>query len=52
VQALQKESGFVDIDQIHKDAWPALMADLTATKPSIIASAFGMLRFYLPFFPR
>jgi superfamily II DNA/RNA helicase len=51
-EALQKESGFVDVDQIQEDAWPALMADLTAAKPSIIASAFGMLPFYLPFFPR
>jgi len=48
MQTLQKESGFVDVDQIQEDAWPALMADLTVAKPSIIASAFGMLSFYLP----
>jgi hypothetical protein len=47
-EALQKVSGFVDVDQIHKDAWPALMADLTAEGPSIIASAFGMIHFMCP----
>ncbi len=38
----------MDVDQIHEDAWPALMADLTAEEPSIIASAFGMIQFLLP----
>ncbi|KAH9553102.1 hypothetical protein CY35_09G101900 [Sphagnum magellanicum] len=47
-EALQKESGFVDVDQIQEDAWPALMADLTAAKPSIIASAFGFTRRFQP----
>jgi hypothetical protein len=47
-EALQKVSGFVDVDQIHKDAWPALMADLTAEGPSIIASAFGFTRRFQP----
>ncbi|CAM6036449.1 unnamed protein product [Sphagnum compactum] len=47
-EALQKESGFVDVDQIQEDAWPALMADLTVAKPSIIASAFGFTRRFQP----
>jgi hypothetical protein len=38
---LQEISGFADVDRIHEDAWPALMADLTSKGPSIIASAFG-----------
>ncbi|CAK9266573.1 unnamed protein product [Sphagnum jensenii] len=47
-EGLQKASGFVDVDQIHEDAWPALMADLTAEEPSIIASAFGFTRRFQP----
>jgi hypothetical protein len=50
IQGLQKASGFVDVDQIHEGAWPALMADLTAEEPSIIASAFGMIQFYFQMF--
>lgn len=41
VQTLQEVSGFIDVDRVHKDARPALMADLVSDEHSIIASAFG-----------
>ncbi|CAM6028742.1 unnamed protein product [Sphagnum balticum] len=47
-EALQEVSGFADVDRIHEDAWPALMADLTSKGPSIIASAFGFTRRFQP----
>jgi hypothetical protein len=47
-EALQEISGFADVDRIHEDAWPALMADLTSKGPSIIASAFGFTRRFQP----
>lgn len=43
VQTLQEVSGFIDADRVHKDARPALMADLVSEEHSIIASAFGMI---------
>ena len=41
MQTLQEVSGFIDVDRVHKDARPALMADLVSDEHSIIASAFG-----------
>lgn len=43
MQTLQEVSGFIDADRVHKDARPALMADLVSEEHSIIASAFGMI---------
>jgi len=35
-------SGFIDIDKINQDAWPALVADLSAGEQGIVAQAFGL----------
>ncbi|PWA96954.1 hypothetical protein CTI12_AA034220 [Artemisia annua] len=40
---LQQCSGFIDIDKINPDAWPALIADLSAGEQGIIALAFEEL---------
>ena len=42
-QNLYQISGFIDIDKIHPDACPALVADITAGEQGIIALAFGEL---------
>lgn len=36
-------SGYIDFDKIDKDAWPALVADLSAGEQGITALAFGIL---------
>ncbi|KAE8729942.1 hypothetical protein F3Y22_tig00003041pilonHSYRG00266 [Hibiscus syriacus] len=41
-------SGFIDIDKINPDAWPALVADLSAGEQGIIALAFGFTRLFQP----
>ncbi|XWS61180.1 hypothetical protein CRYUN_Cryun07bG0103600 [Craigia yunnanensis] len=41
-------SGFIDIDKINPDAWPALVADLSGGEQGIIALAFGCTRLFLP----
>ena len=41
LQMLYKLSGFRDIDKINPDAWPALVADLSAGDQGIISLAFG-----------
>ena len=41
LQILQQCSGFIDIDKINPDAWPALIADLSAGEQGIVALAFG-----------
>ncbi|KAG1359590.1 hypothetical protein COCNU_08G010360 [Cocos nucifera] len=41
-------SGFIDIDKINPDAWPALVADLSAGDQSITALAFGFTRIFQP----
>ncbi|XP_008778820.2 uncharacterized protein LOC103698557 isoform X2 [Phoenix dactylifera] len=41
-------SGFIDIDKINPDAWPALVADLSAGDRSITAFAFGFTRLFQP----
>lgn len=45
---LWQKSGFIDIDKIHEDAWPALLADLSSGEHSIIAVAFGYTRLFQP----
>ncbi|KAG5230687.1 Chloroplast thylakoid membrane [Salix suchowensis] len=41
-------SGFRDIDKINPDAWPALVADLSAGDQGIISLAFGCTRLFQP----
>ncbi|KAG8652923.1 uncharacterized protein LOC110617070 isoform X2 [Manihot esculenta] len=41
-------SGFRDIDKINPDAWPALIADLSAGDQGIISLAFGCTRLFQP----
>lgn len=38
---LYRIAGFIDIDKIHPDACPALVADILAGEQGIIALAFG-----------
>ncbi|KAA3455834.1 plectin-like isoform X5 [Gossypium australe] len=38
---LYQISGFIDIDKINPDAWPAVVADMSAGEQGIIALAFG-----------
>lgn len=45
---LWQKSGFIDIDKIHEDAWPALLADLSSGEQSIVAVAFGYTRLFQP----
>eukprot|EP00252_Welwitschia_mirabilis_P016855 TRINITY_DN374_c0_g1_i1.p1 TRINITY_DN374_c0_g1~~TRINITY_DN374_c0_g1_i1.p1 ORF type:complete len:930 (+),score=267.69 TRINITY_DN374_c0_g1_i1:295-3084(+) len=46
-KALWEKSGFLDADKIHKDAWPALFADLSSEQ-SIVGVAFGYTRLFQP----
>ncbi|XVF50840.1 hypothetical protein PTKIN_Ptkin04bG0136200 [Pterospermum kingtungense] len=45
---LYQVSGFIDIDKINPDAWPALVADLSTGEQGIIALAFGCTRLFQP----
>ncbi|KAJ7969939.1 Chloroplast thylakoid membrane, putative isoform 1 [Quillaja saponaria] len=45
---LYELSGFIDIDKIHPDACPALVADLAAGEHGIVALAFGYTRLFQP----
>ncbi|CAN1180664.1 hypothetical protein LINPERHAP2_LOCUS34888 [Linum perenne] len=45
---LYQVSGFRDIDRIHPDAWPSLVADLSAGDQGIISLAFGCTRLFQP----
>ncbi|TYH57980.1 hypothetical protein ES332_D08G125300v1 [Gossypium tomentosum] len=47
-EILYQLSGFIDIDKINPDAWPALVADLSTGEPGIIALAFGCTRLFKP----
>ncbi|KAF2320407.1 hypothetical protein GH714_027534 [Hevea brasiliensis] len=47
-QILYQLSGFRDIDKINPDAWPALIADLSAGDQGIISLAFGCTRLFQP----
>ncbi|KAK9293281.1 hypothetical protein L1049_021273 [Liquidambar formosana] len=45
---LYQLSGFIDIDKINPDAWPALVADISSGEQGIIALAFGYTRLFQP----
>ncbi|XP_039011045.1 uncharacterized protein LOC120140055 isoform X1 [Hibiscus syriacus] len=45
---LYQLSGFIDIDKINPDAWPALTEDLSTGEQGIIALAFGCTRMFQP----
>lgn len=45
---LHQLSGFIDIDKIDPDAWPALVADVSAGEQGIVALAFGYTRLFQP----
>ncbi|KAJ8642883.1 hypothetical protein MRB53_004631 [Persea americana] len=45
---LSQCSGFIDVDKINPDAWPAIVADLSSGDQSIIALAFGFTRLFQP----
>ncbi|CAH8373546.1 unnamed protein product [Eruca vesicaria subsp. sativa] len=45
---LYQLSGFLDIDKINPEAWPALIADLSTGEHGIIALAFGRTRLFQP----
>ncbi|KAF8113505.1 hypothetical protein N665_0049s0021 [Sinapis alba] len=45
---LYQLSGFLDIDEINPEAWPALIADLSAGENGITALAFGRTRLFQP----
>ncbi|KAG9441264.1 hypothetical protein H6P81_017118 [Aristolochia fimbriata] len=47
-QILSNCSGFLDIDRINPDAWPALVADISSGEQGIIALAFGYTRLFQP----
>ncbi|XP_042511600.1 uncharacterized protein LOC122086682 isoform X2 [Macadamia integrifolia] len=47
-EILHQHSGFIDIDKINSDAWPALVADLSAGEQGIMALAFGYTRLFQP----
>ncbi|CAA7023396.1 unnamed protein product [Microthlaspi erraticum] len=44
-------SGFIDIDKINPDAWPAIIADLSTGEQGIAALAFGCTRLFQPHKP-
>ncbi|KAF5480423.1 hypothetical protein F2P56_001175 [Juglans regia] len=45
---LYQISGFIDVDKIHPDACPALVADISAGEQGIMALAFGYTRLFQP----
>ncbi|KAL2542068.1 S-layer-like proteiny domain [Abeliophyllum distichum] len=47
-KSLQQLSGFMDIDKIDPDAWPALVADFAAGEQGVITLAFGYTRLFQP----
>ncbi|KAF8040597.1 hypothetical protein BT93_B2727 [Corymbia citriodora subsp. variegata] len=47
-EGLCRVSGFIDIDKINPDAYPALVADLSAGEQGIIALAFGYTKLFQP----
>ncbi|XP_050221475.1 uncharacterized protein LOC126671730 isoform X2 [Mercurialis annua] len=50
-KVLYQLSGFRDVDKVHPDAWPALIADLSAGDQGIISLAFGCTRLFQPHKP-
>lgn len=47
-RTLEKKSGFLDVQRIRKDAWPAIFIDATAGDQSITQRAFGYSRRFQP----
>ncbi|XP_027103769.2 uncharacterized protein [Coffea arabica] len=47
-KTVQQLSGFIDIDKINPDAWPAVVADLAAGEHGIMALSFGYTRLFQP----
>ncbi|XP_015069725.1 uncharacterized protein LOC107014363 isoform X1 [Solanum pennellii] len=47
-KSVQRVSGFIDVDKIHPDAWPAVVADLSSGEQGIMALAFGYTRLFQP----
>ncbi|XP_010493515.1 PREDICTED: uncharacterized protein LOC104770758 isoform X1 [Camelina sativa] len=47
-QKLYELSGFIDIEKINPDAWPAIIADLSTGEQGIAALAFGCTRLFQP----
>ncbi|KAL8519323.1 hypothetical protein ACS0TY_010310 [Phlomoides rotata] len=47
-KTLLQLSGFIDIDKINPDAWPAIAADLAAGEQGITTLAFGYTRLFQP----
>ncbi|CAA6655584.1 unnamed protein product [Spirodela intermedia] len=45
---LHQCSGYIDIDRINPDAWPAIVADLSSREHGIIPLAFGYTRLFQP----
>ncbi|KAF6175124.1 hypothetical protein GIB67_022805 [Kingdonia uniflora] len=45
---MNQSCGYIDIDKINPDAWPALVADQCAGEQGIIALAFGYTRLFQP----
>ncbi|CAN7089801.1 unnamed protein product [Brassica rapa subsp. narinosa] len=50
-KTLYKLSGFIDIDKINPDAWPAIISDLSSGEQGIAALAFGYTRLFQPHKP-
>ncbi|KAH9305513.1 hypothetical protein KI387_009917, partial [Taxus chinensis] len=50
-RTLEKKSGFLDIEQICRDAWPAVLIDALAGDKSVTAKAFGYCRRFQPHKP-
>ncbi|KAF8049584.1 hypothetical protein N665_2173s0001 [Sinapis alba] len=48
---LYELSGFIDIDKINPDAWPAIIADVSTGEQGIAALAFGCTRLFQPHKP-
>ncbi|KAL5994368.1 hypothetical protein ACLOJK_024418 [Asimina triloba] len=48
VQTLYQSSGFIDIDKINPEAWPAIAADMSAGEQGITGLAFGFTRLFQP----
>ncbi|WOL06075.1 hypothetical protein Cni_G14807 [Canna indica] len=45
---LYQSTGYIDVDKINPDAWPALVADFSAGEQCITALAFGYTRLFQP----
>lgn len=45
---LQQLTGYIDIDKINPDAWPAVVADVAAGEQGITTLAFGYTRLFQP----